>query len=1117
MEVEEEGQGEAEQPSGSAAGTDACTAAAGAEVVEAPEGTGSDDAPGQRHEDGAARGRVRGRKQKEPLLVAGKEVVGRQTGQHLIRYLERKEGEVKHEEAWVCLGATRFQWLTGLPPAAPPNPTHAGAPQREDAVGYKVKVFWPGMARWYLGKVVSYDPRNRMHKVKYRDGDIQELMLRHEAVQYLAREAREPGAGGGEAAPSPRAPRADPRRGRDRRRPAGAKPSPGGGKRPREEGSTDDPPSKSNKSSSTRDEGVVGPATASPLGPRAGGAPASGGGGSHDASAATAGSGEEDPFGSEELDSGELDSGDDSGMPSTSGGESDDLGSDAFLTEEEDSDFEVESYRRRRRSGGAPPKRPRRAGEGGRRGPGRPKGGARHRRGGDGGRPRGRREPASVRSFRPRVARSAEEEVVKSAGTSVVGARVAVFWPDSEAQPRGKLVQFDGYHKRHKVLYDDGQEEWVSLGREAFRWLSPRARSAGCTPNFRAAMAVLGADASPGRQLRSAGGDDGGAPRRGGAPAVGMPAPAPHGDAARDPPHGEACVGWQLSLLFDGDGQWYRGQVLGHDRRKGRHLVLYDDGEDEWVALEQESVTFHRPLAGGPAATGIYPGVLKGAGTPAGEVGVGWRVAVYWSADQVFYPGELVGYDAALGRYDVAYDDGDENSVSLATDHLKFVLPPGHRVDPERLDGAGALGLPRRRLGDDSDPDYEGEARPRAAPRRAGPRSAAAGPSVLQPWDAGEAPPPEASGVAGGGALGGGAARLLGLPGARGGLGGPLGMLSTPGAQVAPLVGEPVLARQVGRVPAFGCFAGEGEVVLPVPITVRIYASSCSAGSSLADAGAAAARLELPPSLPRGRERLEAHAAALENMVRRVGRAQQAVIKGVPTSLPPPPARPATQPDASAAGAGVAPAGAASVGGAPAPSSSCQPPRPASGLHRLARPSAVNYSPFSRRSHGVDSEEEQSSSSSGSSDLEGEQAGPLSPRSRGKVGKVRVLPGGQSARGGDQEEDSFLSAPMLPPSAAAQSSSPALLSPLKAGAEGGGGGAPAPPGRPSEAEPGGGLPRPSSVGLMPPLQLQPEEADPVLPLPHVNSVGMFSGGGGLLGMGQEPLAAGEEGGLMGAL
>ena len=41
---------------------------------------------------------------------------------------------------------------------------------------------------------------------------------------------------------------------------------------------------------------------------------------------------------------------------------------------------------------------------------------------------------------------------------------------------QGKLLQFDSYHKRSKILYDDGEEEWVSLSRETFKWLTPRGR-----------------------------------------------------------------------------------------------------------------------------------------------------------------------------------------------------------------------------------------------------------------------------------------------------------------------------------------------------------------------------------------------------------------------------------------------------------------------------------------------------------------------------------------------------------------------------------------------------------------------------------------------------------------
>ena len=67
--------------------------------------------------------------------------------------------------------------------------------------------------------------------------------------------------------------------------------------------------------------------------------------------------------------------------------------------------------------------------------------------------------------------------------------------------PQGKLLQFDGYHKRHKVAYDDGEEEWVSLAREPFRWLTPRARSSGCTPELRHLMTAAGGR-GPGRRRR---------------------------------------------------------------------------------------------------------------------------------------------------------------------------------------------------------------------------------------------------------------------------------------------------------------------------------------------------------------------------------------------------------------------------------------------------------------------------------------------------------------------------------------------------------------------------------------------------------------------------------------
>ena len=62
---------------------------------------------------------------------------------------------------------------------------------------------------------------------------------------------------------------------------------------------------------------------------------------------------------------------------------------------------------------------------------------------------------------------------------------------------------------------------------------------------------------------------------------------------------------------------------------------------------------------------------------PVGQSAVGWRVGVYWPADQAFYCGGIQGFDAAAGRHEVAYDDGEQGPVNLGVDRVKWILPPG--------------------------------------------------------------------------------------------------------------------------------------------------------------------------------------------------------------------------------------------------------------------------------------------------------------------------------------------------------------------------------------------------------------------------------------------------------
>ncbi|CAH9112907.1 unnamed protein product [Cuscuta epithymum] len=64
---------------------------------------------------------------------------------------------------------------------------------------------------------------------------------------------------------------------------------------------------------------------------------------------------------------------------------------------------------------------------------------------------------------------SATIAVTKAAhGEALVGVRIKVWWPLDRRFYDGKVASFDHLKKKHKVLYDDGEEEILNLGKQ--RW-----------------------------------------------------------------------------------------------------------------------------------------------------------------------------------------------------------------------------------------------------------------------------------------------------------------------------------------------------------------------------------------------------------------------------------------------------------------------------------------------------------------------------------------------------------------------------------------------------------------------------------------------------------------------
>lgn len=60
------------------------------------------------------------------------------TGKHSLR-IEGASGDT-----WAALGSSKFKWIQRRA-GAEPNPSFAGSPRREDAVGRRARIFWPGV------------------------------------------------------------------------------------------------------------------------------------------------------------------------------------------------------------------------------------------------------------------------------------------------------------------------------------------------------------------------------------------------------------------------------------------------------------------------------------------------------------------------------------------------------------------------------------------------------------------------------------------------------------------------------------------------------------------------------------------------------------------------------------------------------------------------------------------------------------------------------------------------------------------------------------------------------------------------------------------------------------
>ena len=248
---------------------------------------------------------------------------------------------------------------------------------------------------------------------------------------------------------------------------------------------------------------------------------------------------------------------------------------------------------------------------------------------------------------------------------AVIGSRLGVYDASTKGLKRCTIENYKPEDDTYEVLFDDGKSDWIHLAEKEFRFLTPKTRSGGCGPPFLNAMDKLGAEQMkpPGKIIHASG--MGGTAK-------------PAETISRRAPIREACVNWRLSIRGT-DKKWYLGEVIAYHQGSDRHVVLYDDGEHEVVHLPSELIAWH--VYTKDTKKVFYPGKPKTTDPPAGKEAIGWRVAVFWPAEKDFFRGKITGYDEFTKAFDVSYDDGDRSIVRLADDRMKWVLPPGTEYD----------------------------------------------------------------------------------------------------------------------------------------------------------------------------------------------------------------------------------------------------------------------------------------------------------------------------------------------------------------------------------------------------------------------------------------------------
>eukprot|EP00798_Chlamydomonas_sp_ICE-L_P013747 gene13747-19649_t len=161
-------------------------------------------------------------------------------------------------------------------------------------------------------------------------------------------------------------------------------------------------------------------------------------------------------------------------------------------------------------------------------------------------------------------------------GFMVLGSRISLLGCGFSPPRKAQVTAYDLTTTSHRLSFDNGREEWLSLKAQRFSWVSPRGCSSGSV-DMSQYMRELGAvnvvHAKREEDISKAS-------------ARSMPRSVQKEDLNNP----SQLNGRELSVFWQATEMWCPGEVSGFSSITGRHQILYNDGEEEWLDLSSEQI-----------------------------------------------------------------------------------------------------------------------------------------------------------------------------------------------------------------------------------------------------------------------------------------------------------------------------------------------------------------------------------------------------------------------------------------------------------------------------------------------------------------------------------------------